>query len=209
MSLGFLHWVASHPSVYDLVQKLSGRERNLGRLKAFLSDEGGQVVLDVGAGTGACARILPPGATYLWLDNDRQKLRGFRAKMPGALAVLGDATCIALKNKSVDVVLCVGVSHHLADAELDDLFQEAARVCRKKLVFLDPVEKLDSRVSNLLWKYDRGSHPRRKDAICSIMEKWFYIQHREEYAVYHHYVLAVGRPKVGPLISEREKEGAR
>jgi hypothetical protein len=37
-----------------------------------------QFVLDVGAGTGNFAWLLPPAATYLWLDNDLQKLGGFK-----------------------------------------------------------------------------------------------------------------------------------
>jgi ubiquinone/menaquinone biosynthesis C-methylase UbiE len=167
-----LHRIAADPRAYDAVQRLVGCRQNLRRLAPHLADSGGQIVLDLGAGTGTCRRLVPPSGRYVWLDNDPRKLRAFRARQPSATAVLGDAARIGLRDKSVDVILCVAVSHHLQDGELRDLLAECARVCRGKLIFLDAVKQSASRLSRWMWKYE------------------------EQYAVLHHYVLWVGRPKV-------------
>lgn len=154
-----------------------------------------QIVLDVGAGTGNYASILPPSVTYLWLDNDTQKLRSFKKKWPAGLATIGDATQIGLKDKSVDYVFCVDLSHHLSDLELPLLFAEIARISKQKFIFLDAVKYKKSVISNLLWKVDRGSYPRSDEMICSFIERWFELEQIEHYTIYHRYLLCVGRPK--------------
>jgi SAM-dependent methyltransferase len=161
----------------------------------YLVQMGNQIVLDVGAGTGNVAPLLPRSSIYIWLDNDSQKLRGFKAKWPFGLGVLGDATRIGLKDKSVGYALCVALTHHLSDNELNFLFRELARVVKEKLILVDPVENKRSKVSNFLWKYDRGSHPRSPKALYSIIEPWFEVEYVEHFAVYHHYVLWVAIPK--------------
>ncbi len=42
---------------------------------------------------------------------------------------------------------------------------------------------------------DRGSHPRRPEALRAVMAEWFAIEREERYSIYHHYWLAAGRPK--------------
>jgi hypothetical protein len=49
-------------------------------------------VLDIGAGTGMAADVLPPGNHYVWLDNDPRKLQGFLSRDIDCFAILGDAT---------------------------------------------------------------------------------------------------------------------
>lgn len=195
MLTGLVHRVVSNPWVYDGVQKLAGRDRNYRRLAPHLAEASGKTLLDLGAGTGECARIVPASTTYIWLDRDPEKLRGFRGKAPATQALLGEAAQIGLKDKSVDIAVCVAVSHHLSDQELRAAFRELARVCRLKLIFLDAVRQESSAVSNFLWKYDRGSHPRHTEALRAAMTEWFAIEHEERYSIYHHYWLATGKPK--------------
>lgn len=190
------HRLVANPAVYDCVQRLAGRDHNYRRLAPHLMQSAGKMLLDVGAGTGECARIIPPRTTYIWLDNDPEKLRGFRGKFSSRWAVLGAANQIGLKDKSVDIAVCVAVSHHLSDAELGNAVRELARVCRFQLIFLDAVQAT-SVVSNLLWKYDRGSHPRKAETLRSAIEQWFDVDHEERYSVYHHYWLCTARPKAG------------
>ena len=199
MLTGIVHRVVSKPWIYDSVQKLAGRDQNYRRLAPHLAEASGKTLLDLGAGTGECARIVPASTTYIWLDRDPEKLRGFRRKTSDERALLGEAAQIGLKNKSVDIAVCVAVSHHLADPELRAAFRELARVCRLKLIFLDAVRLESSAVSNFLWKYDRGSYPRNTEALRAAMAEWFEIEHEERYSIYHHYWLATGRPKAARL----------
>jgi SAM-dependent methyltransferase len=179
------------PVVYDLLQSLAGKEATYRRLAASLEGTAGSLVLDAGAGTGNLEELLPSSASYLWLDPDPQKLAGFRRKSD-ATAILGDATRIPLKDDSVDWAICIGVSHHLDDRELSTMLSELRRVSREKICFLDAVvtERLMSR---LLWRYDRGRHPRTATSLKRELEAHFALESSEEFTVRHRYLLALAR----------------
>jgi ubiquinone/menaquinone biosynthesis C-methylase UbiE len=190
-----LRRIVAQPVIYDRVQRLAGLQETLQRLRPLLERFRDQTILDVGAGTGNCLQIMPPGARYVWLDNDPQKLHGFQSKGPLGLAMLGDATRLALRDESIDVALCCGMSHHLTDEKAAALFRELARVCRSHMIFLDAIAAPGSRTSNLLWKYDRGSHPRTGEVLRQLLSDSFHIVHAEQYKIYHTYVLCVGEPR--------------
>ena len=46
--------------------------------------------------------VLPPGAQYVWFDNDRLKLRGLLSKPLDCLAVLGDGACLPFVDLAAD-----------------------------------------------------------------------------------------------------------
>ena len=198
MLTNLLHRLVAQPRIYDLLQRLLGVEQSLQRLRRLVTDVGPALVLDVGAGTGNGLRVLPSQARYLWLDNDSQKLSGMQRMARPFLAILGSATAIPLNRSSVDVVLCMAMSHHLDDQEVLELFSELARVCRNRLVFVDPVEHTQSFVSRLLWKYDRGSYPRSVSTLRGLIQQRFEIEHDEEYSIYHRYWLCSARAKKPP-----------
>jgi SAM-dependent methyltransferase len=190
-----LHRIVAQPMVYDAVQKFFGLAEAHRQMRPFLEQTAGGLVLEVGAGTGEWAQVLPATARYLWFDCDKEKLKGFRAKNASALAVLGDAAHFCLKDKSVDYALCVAVSHHLSDEELDNSLRQMARVCRKKLIFMEPYKRDSAPISNLMWKYDRGRYPRRVDAILSAIGTWFDVDVKTEFAIYHHYLICTATPR--------------
>ena len=190
-----LHRIVANPWVYDHFQKFMGREQTLRRLKPYLADSGGRVVLDVGGGTGSVETIVPPSATYISLDNDWQKHQGLKRKWPAALSIQGDATSICLQNKSVDYAMCIALTHHLTDDQLPLLFKELARVVKCKLIFLDPVKSEGSIISGILWRYDRGAYPRSAEALKMILERYFEIEEIEQYTLQHTYILCSAKPK--------------
>jgi ubiquinone/menaquinone biosynthesis C-methylase UbiE len=194
MPAQILEKIVANPRIYDGVQRIAGREENYRRLMPFLLRAKGEMLLDTGAGTGEITRILDPTTRYMWLDIDPQKLSGFRQKCPRGLAVVGSVTEIPLAQSSMHTTLCVAVSHHLTDRELDKMFAELARVCRKQFIFLDAVEKRNSPVSNFMWRYDRGSHPRTAERLTSMLQQHFEMEQTQRYSIFHHYLLFVGRP---------------
>jgi ubiquinone/menaquinone biosynthesis C-methylase UbiE len=189
------HKIVSQPRVYDWVQKAVGADV-VGRFLApHLAETADHSVLDVGAGTGINRRLMPESTRYVWMDNDTQKLSGFRGKRSNGLAALGDATQLCFGDKSIDYGLCTAVFHHLNDDELGRVVDELGRVIRRRLIFLDAVECKDRVASNLLWKYDRGSFPRTGKRICAALEERFKLEHVGELTVYHRYILCVAHPK--------------
>jgi ubiquinone/menaquinone biosynthesis C-methylase UbiE len=187
--------VVANPWVYDAVQKMAGREENYRRLQPLLARAKGEILLEAGAGTGEIKRILDPTTRYLWLDNDVQKLAGFQSKNKNQLAVLADGTCIPLADRSVHSVLTSAVTHHMQDHELDLFLAELARVCRQQLVFLDALDDPSSLVSNLMWRYDRGSRPRTYENLLSKVRQYFELEMIQRYKIYHEYLLCTGKPR--------------
>jgi hypothetical protein len=117
---------------------------------------------------------------------------------PGELAVLSNAERMAIREGSVDYALSVALSHHLTDSELDGFLASVARICRRGFIFLDAVDCPESAVSRALWKYDRGSHPRKLEDLRGRLDRYFTIETESSYRVYHAYLLcrAVPRPRV-------------
>ena len=190
-----IHSIVAKPAVYNAVQWLAGLDYTRRRLQPHYAQTAGRVALDVGAGTGLYLSCFPESARYLWLDNDPQKLSGFRARGAARLpAMLGDATRLGLKDKSVDYATCTAVTHHLTDMQLSAFVHELARVVRCKLILQDAVQS-NGWISRLLWKYDRGSHPRSAKALLAAIEVRFEIERVEYYSIYHRYLLLVGAPR--------------
>jgi SAM-dependent methyltransferase len=189
-----LHHVVAHPAVYEVVQRACGYGRLAKALGAHLAETDGASVLDVGAGTGSLAELLPSSATYIWLDSDTVKLGRFRAKSPAGLALLADATRIPLVDRAVDYAVCVAVSHHLTDAQLRELVSELQRVVRRKLVFADATYSPALR-ARLLWRYDRGGNPRPVEDITQPLSESFVLETKSVVRAAHDHLVCVGVPK--------------
>lgn len=183
------------PWVYNQIQMLFGLKETQQRLSPFLAKMHQKIVLDVGAGTGPYRSLLPETARYIWLDIDAGKLKVFQHRRMLPPAVLGDATRLCLHDHSVDYALCIALSHHLSNQQLSCLFSELARIVREKIIFLDALDRPDSLVSRLLWKYDDGSFPRSAAALIAAIEAQFEIEQTEKYKIQHHYLLCIARPK--------------
>jgi SAM-dependent methyltransferase len=202
---GLLHRIVARPAIYDLVQILAGAgavRRRLGgavtdavRTRGVAADR--WVALDLGAGTGAVSEWLGPGVKYLGLDIDPEKLRGFAARVQGGAAVRADATCVPLADGAVDLVLCNSLTHHLTDAQLRRALAEAARVLKSDgtLVLTDAVWRPGRLPGRLLWRYDRGSFPRREEVLREAVAEHFEVGRWERFAVWHAYVIVVGKPR--------------
>src|SRR5882672_3868195 len=119
MLTDLLHRVVANPTVYDTIQVLAGSADLNRRLAENLGDLAARpTILDVGGGTGLPPSLWPAGATYLCLDIDPVKLAGFRRKDRPGVALRGDATRLPLRTRSLDLVVCKNVTHHLSDAQL-------------------------------------------------------------------------------------------
>jgi SAM-dependent methyltransferase len=192
-----LHRVVAHPAVYDAVQNLAGTaelDRRVGAILGALPAK--PLILDVGGGTGLPPALWPAAATYLCLDIDPLKLAGFRRKHRPGTPICGDATRLPIRSGRLDLVVCKNVSHHLSDHDVPGLFRESARVLKAggRMLFIDAVEAPERWRSRVLWRYDRGSHPRTIEALQKSMAAEFQITHWEVLTIQHRFVLGAGTP---------------
>jgi SAM-dependent methyltransferase len=191
-----LHAVAANPRVYDIIQRIAGERRLFEGLEPHLSQLPRTArLLDLGGGTGGL-RSIAGLARYICLDSDPLKLDGFRRRRRDGFAVLGDAANCPIASRSVDVVACARVSHHLSDGQLTEALAEIARVLRSggTLVFTDALRS--SRWSSRwLWRLDRGANPRTAAQIEAAIARHFDIEQWRTLAVplLHEFVICVAR----------------
>ena len=131
---------------------------------------------------------------YVWLDNDRLKLRGLLSKKLDCLAVLGDAARLPIASDAADWTVMVEVSHHLPDEALEACLREAARVTRDRFVFVDALRGSRLR-SKLLWQLDLGRFPRTAEELMVALEKSFVLEDVERFRVNHDHLLCVCSPR--------------
>jgi len=189
-----LHKIAANPWVYDQIQTLAGQKQSFRRISTHTSGLHAETVVDVGGGTGLWKTLWSADCRYICLDLEMLKLRGFRSKVPAGLAVLSDASSMPIATGSADVVTCVALLHHLPDAVLDQVLEEALRVLRVggKLILLDPVINRERWAGRILWRLDRGSYPRTAEELRKKLESRFKVIHWDRYAIYHEYVFGIG-----------------
>lgn len=157
--------ILAHPAVYDLFQALMGADRGRRELVTqHIRPVEGMRLLDIGCGTARILDYLPP-LTYHGFDLShdyidvavaRYRERGsFRCEMVEE-ATLQD-------EPSYDLVLAVGVLHHLDDEAVLKLLGLAKSALKEggRLVTLDPCFDRDQNpIARFLVSKDRGQNVR-------------------------------------------------
>jgi ubiquinone/menaquinone biosynthesis C-methylase UbiE len=194
MILNAIHKIASRGAVYDLIQTMLGVKLVHRRFRRVLAAHTSyHSVLDLGGGTGRIRSLLSSDCKYYCLDNEVPKLLQFRSRTKDALAILGDATQAPVASASMDLVICIAVSHHLNDSGLERVFSEIVRILRPggRLLFYDALWRPAWLPGRLLWSLDRGSNPRSKDDLLKKLTRQARIVHQEEFRFAHRYLIVV------------------
>ena len=196
-SEAFYHRLAANEAFYDFIQRVAGGSSVSRHVAPFLRFAPGLRVLDVGGGTGAIKTLIDPGVRHVCVDLERAKLEGYAAKFADGRPVQADASALPVRDHAVDAVTLALVTHHLSEADLDVVLGEIARVLKPEgvLVLYDAVWTPSRLASRILWKYDRGSHPRTADQIVSAVRTHFSILERREFAVLHRYAAFLCKPR--------------
>lgn len=189
-----LHRIVAIPLIYDLVQTLVGARLIRQRFKRYLAQEDPYtMVVDVGGGTGLNRALLPEFVTYICVDNDQQKLKGFTQKRIDGIPILGDGAHLPVKTASIDIVICTAVIHHIPDDVLLQFVEECLRLLKPggRFVIFDPVWVQDNLVGQLLWRYDRGTFPRSAKTLHALLDSRGCILHWDQFSILHSYVIGI------------------
>jgi len=142
----FVNRVQSKKRVLDLTQKLLG----------FVELDGKKDFLEVGCGNGVVSRYLAKRFHFnvVGIDIDREQIELAQKDIggiPNIRFLEADATNLPFADSSFDIVLSIGVMHHIANWL--DALKEIKRVLRAKGYFI----YADLIYPELITKLDRSS----------------------------------------------------
>lgn len=145
----------THPRASE-IEELSNRE-----LLEFIGPNPWDVVFDAGCGTGAnililCSRVKRVvGMDYSQGAVRRCGRKVLSNKVENARLVQGDVTCVPLRDRSVDKVLCMSVLQYLNDAQVRRALSEFRRVLRDSGALILHVKNISSFYLSTLWMAKR------------------------------------------------------
>lgn len=170
--------ILSLSAVYNTFDRLTGAARSRDEIaRRYLRLSGGERVLDIGCGTALIFDHLPE-VTYVGFDPSERYIESARERL-GDRAELCTGTVNAATfgpDERFDVVMALGVVHHLDDDEAARLFALAGELLASsgRLVTVDACF-LDSqsRASRFLVSRDRGQNVRTLDGYLELARQSF------------------------------------
>ena len=174
----------SAPAVYNLVQFAAGASMYRNRMvRDFIKPAANDRILDIGCGTGEYVKFLDrhcPSYEYYGFDGEAgyvaysKTLFAGRNNLHFYHRVLTEAGIAEFE--SFDIVLAIGVMHHMDDALVTSLLRLAKRALKPggRLVTYDPGRFSDANViENFFVKHDRGRNIRAPEHYERIVKQVF------------------------------------
>ena len=165
------------PQGYQLFFDLIGApERSRILVREFIQPKPGDRILEIGCGPGTIVPYLPP-AEYVGFDVSPSYIDRARSRFPNATFICERVSQYALSGRGeFDIVLALGIVHHLDDSEARQLFHIAHDALKQggKLVTLDGVRTDNqSRTVRYLIGRDRGHFVRREEEYVRLASDAF------------------------------------
>jgi SAM-dependent methyltransferase len=155
---------------------IGGDERNRVLLREYIRPSPGDRVLDIGCGPGTMVPYLPD-TEYVGFDVSAEYIERARSRFPQARFLCqGVGEYDLLEPNYFDIVLGLGVLHHLDDSEALALFQTAHDAMKPggRLITIDGVWTDDqSHVVKYLLSRDRGRFVRREARYRELASRVF------------------------------------
>lgn len=171
--------ILSHPLVYDLLQTIMGADK-IRRyfIQQIVRPESKMRILDIGCGTGNIINYLPTDIEYIGYDPSDKYIKQARKSFAdrGKFVVGYFDQEEAHKYEKFDIIICIGVLHHLDDEEARNLMElfvgalkESGRFCSLDCTFVEE----QSRIARYLIEQDRGRNVRFYNEYISLAKQKF------------------------------------
>jgi SAM-dependent methyltransferase len=169
--------VLALPQAYQLFFNVIGApERSRILVRDYIRPRPGDRILEIGCGPGTIVPYLPE-TEYVGFDLSEEYIEQARKKYPRAQFVCERVSQYTLPQRQYfDIVLALGIVHHLDDSEALQLFAIAHEALKPggKLVTLDGVWTDDqSRSARYLLARDRGQFVRSQEQYIKLASKVF------------------------------------
>lgn len=176
-----LHAVLSHPKVYDLLQNLLGARHSRAKLiNDHIRPRAGDRILDIGCGTGELFSQMPDGIHYVGFDLSPDYISAAR-RQHGRHARfecmdVADYQLAQSEQQGADLVLAIGILHHLDDDRAEALVKTAHAALKPggRFISLDGAYvDGQSPVARALIARDRGQSIRTPNAYLALAQTSF------------------------------------
>lgn len=160
-----------NPRVYDFKSNFISLGRASVRqfLRTLPETKAPATVLDVGCGTGRHAEVW--AGSYYGVDCDLDYI-SYAHNCHHGNFIVGEATALAFPDNTFDLVLAIGLCHHLPDHSVLETVAEMVRVAKNgSCVYI--VDAVLPSVSNVLgyvlFMMDRGRYIRDIQTLCALL----------------------------------------
>lgn len=170
--------ILNRPFFYEFYHRLIGANyRSRVLVSDYIRPRAGDRILDIGCGPGNMIPFLPQGE-YLGVDANASYIATARQRYGHR----GEFVCQRVSHHSVqqfgtfDIVLALGLVHHLDDAEARDLFRlgYAALKPGGRMITNDGCyAPRQSAAKRYLLSRDRGQFVRTKEQYENLAHSWF------------------------------------
>ena len=168
--------ILSSSYVYDTFQALVGAKRFRQRItERYLRPLPGMHIIDVGCGTGAMLDYLPKGVKYYGFDLSQDYIKHAKNQFgsKGEFYCADVASAPELRLPKADLIIVIGLLHHLDDAEAINLIRDITQLLTPsgRCVAVDPCfEENQSRIARWFLERDRGQNVRDQSAYLSLTD---------------------------------------
>lgn len=171
--------ILSSPLFYRLFSTLVGQgpARDI-YVNDYIRPKPGNRILDIGCGPGDIVEHLPDNIEYIGFDMSAIYIDAARKRF----ADQGTFICAELdeavlkEQPPFDIVIAIGVIHHLSDEQAEQLFRIAQTALRPggRVITVDPVfHDQQSRLEHYLVSRDRGEFVRNSDVYPLLIPDGF------------------------------------
>lgn len=174
-----LYRLVGIPAFYKAFQNALGARTGRQRLvNEIIRPAGNARVLDLGCGSAAILEAMPQGVRYVGIDHnarhiaEARKIYGER----GTFHAGNFSDAASLSSEPYDLVLALGLLHHLEDNEVEDLMRLVHGVLAPggRFLTIDPVFKPgQSRIAYFLIRNDSGRNVRGEAGYVDLARRVF------------------------------------
>lgn len=171
--------ILSHPVIYDTLQNIMGaHEVRREFVENFVKPSPNNRILDIGCGTAEILPYLPTSVGYWGFDISRPYIEAAKTRFGSR----GHFHCGLLDKTALnelpkfDVVLVIGVLHHLDDDVAANLFALTREALGEhgRMITIDPcLAPGQNPIARYLIRHDRGQNVRNADGYRALAIKTF------------------------------------
>ncbi len=170
--------VLSLPKVYQFLQNAVGKDTSKVIINEYLRPKTDDTILDIGCGPAELLLKLPLGIKYIGIDLSEKYIAAAKEKHgERGVFIHGDVGSFDYQSfGSPDIVMMLGVLHHLNDDQVAAVFQNITKIKKAstRVVTLDPCfTATQGFIARRMAASDRGQNVRTPENYAKLLSPFF------------------------------------